>query len=67
MGNISLAKAIHPEFMASCKYLGTIGDSRLVYIYEMEYLPGTAHIIARIPLDDMSRQRNTIKDFARYA
>ena len=67
MGNISLAKAIHPEFVASCKYLGSMGDSRPVYIYEMERLPGTAHIMARIPPDDMSRQRNTIKDFARYA
>lgn len=67
MGNITLVKAIHPEFVASCKYLGTIGDSRPVYIYEMEHLPGTAHIMARIPSDDMSRQRNTIKGFARYA
>lgn len=67
MGNISLAKAIHPEFVASCKYLGPMGDSRPVYIYEMEHLPGIAHIVARIPPDDMSRQRSTIKDFARYA
>ncbi|KAJ6114577.1 hypothetical protein N7486_000355 [Penicillium sp. IBT 16267x] len=67
MGNITLAKAIHPEFVASCKYLGTMGDSRPVYIYEMEHLPGTAHIVSRIPPDDISRQRNTIKDFARYA
>ncbi|KAJ5380561.1 uncharacterized protein N7496_002989, partial [Penicillium cataractarum] len=65
MGNISLAKAIHPEFVASCQYLGTLGDTRPVYIYEMEYLPGTAHIMARIPSENMSRQRNTIKDFAR--
>lgn len=27
MGNISLAKAIHPKFVASCKYLGTMPDS----------------------------------------
>ncbi|KAJ6189130.1 hypothetical protein N7519_004038 [Penicillium mononematosum] len=37
MDNIILAKAIHPDFVASCKYL-----------------------------DDMSRQCNTIKDFARF-
>jgi hypothetical protein len=67
MGKIVIAKAVHPEFVTSCKYLGTMGDSRPVYIYEMEYLPGTAHIMARIPLDDMPRQHNTIKDFARYA
>ncbi|OOQ84384.1 hypothetical protein PEBR_30716 [Penicillium brasilianum] len=66
MGKISLAKAIHPEFVASCKYLGTMGNSRPIYIYEMEHLPGTAHIMARIPPDDMSRQHNTIKDFARF-
>lgn len=66
MGNLILAKEIHPEFVASCKYLGTMGDSRPVYIYEMEHLPGTAHIMARIPSDDMSRQHKTIKDFARY-
>ena len=64
---ISLAKAIHPEFVASCKYLGTIGDSRQLHIYEMENLPGTAHIMTRIPPDDHSQQRNTIKDLARYA
>jgi hypothetical protein len=46
MDNIVLAKAIHPGFVASCKYLGTLGDSRPVYIYEMDHLPGTAHIMA---------------------
>ncbi|KAE8378127.1 hypothetical protein BDV26DRAFT_292480 [Aspergillus bertholletiae] len=66
MGIITLAKAIRPELVASCKYLGTMGDSRPVYIYEMEHLPGTAHIMARIPLDDIFRQCNTIKDFARF-
>ncbi|KAJ5250700.1 hypothetical protein N7489_001110 [Penicillium chrysogenum] len=66
MANIVIAKAVHPEFVTSCKYLGTMGDSRPVHIYEMEYLPGTAHIMARIPLDDMPRQHNTIKDFARF-
>jgi hypothetical protein len=58
MDSITLAKAIHPDFVASCKYLGTLGDSRPVYIYEMDHLPGTAHIMARIPPDDMSRQCN---------
>ena len=67
MGNISLAKTVHPDFVASYKYLGTIGDSRPVYVYEMEHLPGTTHIMARIPPEDMLRQRNTIKDFARYS
>ncbi|KAJ5741046.1 hypothetical protein N7493_000918 [Penicillium malachiteum] len=66
MGNITLAKKIHPEFVASCKYLGTIGELQPVYIYEMEHLPGTAQIMARIPPDDMSRQCNTVKDFARF-
>ncbi|OQE13649.1 hypothetical protein PENFLA_c045G06015 [Penicillium flavigenum] len=66
MDNIVLAKAIHPDFVASYKYLGTLGDSRPFYIYEMDHLPGTAHIMARIPPDDMSRQCNTIKDFARF-
>ncbi|KAJ5826905.1 hypothetical protein N7447_003668 [Penicillium robsamsonii] len=66
MGNISLAKALHSEFIASCTYLGTLGGSRPLHIYEMENLPGTAHIMARIPPDDMSRQGNTIKDLARF-
>jgi hypothetical protein len=43
IGNISLAKAVHPEFVASNKYLITIGDSRPVYIYEIEHLPRTPH------------------------
>ncbi|KAJ5256718.1 hypothetical protein N7478_012822 [Penicillium angulare] len=63
MGNISLAKAIHPEFVASCKCLGTLGDSRPVFIYEMDHLPGIAHIMARISPDDIAQQSNTIKDF----
>ncbi|KAH6658559.1 hypothetical protein BKA67DRAFT_533706 [Truncatella angustata] len=44
---MSLAKAVHPQFVASCKYHGTIGRSRPVHIYEMENLPGAAYIIAR--------------------
>lgn len=66
MPNMILAKAIYPEFVPNCKYLGTMGDLQPVYIYKMDYLPGTAHIMARIPQNDMSRQYNTIKDFARY-
>lgn len=66
IGNISLAKAVHPEFIASCKYLGTFGNLQPLHIYEMENLSGITHIIARIPPGDMSRQSNTIKDLARY-
>jgi hypothetical protein len=67
MVNINLAKEVHPEFAAGCKYLGTIGDSQPLYTYEMEKLPGTAHTMARIPPGDMPRQCNTIKDLARHA
>ncbi|CDM28714.1 hypothetical protein DTO013E5_860 [Penicillium roqueforti] len=66
IGNISLAKAVHPEFIASCKYLGTFGNLQPLHIYEMENLSGITHIIARIPPGDMSRQSNTIKDLARF-
>ncbi|KAJ5737003.1 uncharacterized protein N7483_002128 [Penicillium malachiteum] len=64
--NITLAKTVHPEFVAGCKYLGTIGDPRPLYVYEMDKVPGLAHIMARIPSDDMSRQYRTIKDLAKY-
>ena len=67
MGNSGLAKAVHPEFVASCKYLGTIGDSRPLHIYEMDNLPGIAHVMARISLGGMHRQCNTIKDLTKYA
>lgn len=30
ISNVTLAKAIHPEFVASCKYLGTMGEARPV-------------------------------------
>ncbi|KAI1909215.1 hypothetical protein LOZ65_006560 [Ophidiomyces ophidiicola] len=66
MGNITLAQKVHPEFVSSCVDLGTLGESRPVYIYEMEYLSGTPHIMARIPQEDISRNCNTIKDFARF-
>ncbi|KAJ5950600.1 uncharacterized protein N7479_009013 [Penicillium vulpinum] len=51
IGNISLAKAVHFEFLARCKYLSVLGDLRLLYIYEMENLPRTASLIAGIPSD----------------
>lgn len=71
MHTMSMAKVIHPQFVASCKYLGTIGQPRPLHIYEMENLPGTAYIIARnisttlLP-HAVSRQRNTVEDLARY-
>ncbi|KAL4908657.1 hypothetical protein BDW74DRAFT_147736 [Aspergillus multicolor] len=66
---LSFAKAVHPDFVASCTYLGTIGDPDLrpVHIYEMEFLPGTAHVLARIPPGNLLGHRNTIMDLARYA
>lgn len=66
MSNTNLAKALHPEFVAGCEYLGTLGESRPLHIYEMDNLPGIAHIMAKIPADDMSRQSNTVRDLARY-
>ncbi|KAH8194058.1 hypothetical protein TruAng_011773 [Truncatella angustata] len=68
---MSLAKAVHPQFVASCKYHGTIGRFRPVHIYEMENLPGAAYIIARSistiqPADAVSRQRNTVEDLASF-
>ncbi|KAJ6021107.1 hypothetical protein N7540_006611 [Penicillium herquei] len=64
--NIILAKEIHPGFVAGCKDLGTLGDPRPLYVYEMDKLPGVAHIMAHIPSDDMSRQYTTIKDLAKF-
>ncbi|QPH16200.1 hypothetical protein C2857_000778 [Epichloe festucae Fl1] len=68
---MSLAKVVHPEFVATCKYHGTIGQSQPLHIYETENLPGMAYIIARDisssqPPDAVFRQRNTVKDLARY-
>lgn len=64
---MSLVKTVHPDFVASCGYLGTIGDdSQSLHIYEMDHLPGTPQAMARIPPDDMSRQRTTIRDIARF-
>ncbi|OQD74166.1 hypothetical protein PENDEC_c012G03212 [Penicillium decumbens] len=66
MGNLSIAKAVHPEFVARCEYLGTIGDSHPLHIYEMDNLPGTIYMLAGIPPDDMSRRHNIVKDLARF-
>jgi hypothetical protein len=66
MGHICLAKTVHPEFVASCRYLGTMGDSRPLHIYEMENLLGTPHIMVGIQPDDLFRQRNAVMDLARY-
>ncbi|KAJ6043436.1 hypothetical protein N7499_005863 [Penicillium canescens] len=66
MEHICLAKAVHPEFVASCRYLGTLGDSRPLHIYEMENLSGIPHIMVGIQPDDLFRQRNTVMDLARF-
>lgn len=70
MDIMSLAKAVHPQLVADCKYHGIIGQSRPLHIYEMDNLPGAAYIMARDisnvqPSDAVLRQRNTVKDFAR--
>lgn len=72
MDIMNLAKAVHPQFVARCKYHGTIGLSRPLHIYEMDTLPGTTYIMARDisavqPPDAVFRQRNTVKDLARCA
>ena len=66
MVNISLATAVHPESVASCEYLGSMGDPRPLHIYEMDNLLGIVHVMACISPDDMHRQCNTIKELARY-
>ncbi|KAL7930332.1 hypothetical protein V8C35DRAFT_330514 [Trichoderma chlorosporum] len=68
---LDLAEAVHPQFVAGCKYHGTIGQSRPLHIYEMDKLPGTTYIIARDssaiqPPEAMFRQRNTTKDLANH-
>ncbi|KAI1276019.1 hypothetical protein F5Y07DRAFT_147401 [Xylaria sp. FL0933] len=71
MSIINLARLVHPEFVARCKYHGTIGQSRPLHIYEMDKLPGITYIMARHvsvvqPLDAVLRQRKTAADFARF-
>jgi hypothetical protein len=68
---MSLVKATHPQFVAGCKYHGTIGQSRPLHVYEMDNLPGATYIMARDlsavqPPDAVLRQRNTVKDLARF-
>lgn len=68
---MSLARATHPQFVAGCKYHGTISQPRPLHVYEMDNLPGTPYIIARDPSvaqppDAVLRQRNTVKGLARY-
>ncbi|KAK1829261.1 hypothetical protein QBC39DRAFT_392664 [Podospora conica] len=71
METLSLARATHPPFVAGCKYHGTIGQPRPLHVYEMDNLPGTPYIIARDisaaqPPDAVRRQRETVKDLARF-
>lgn len=67
---MNLAKKVHPQFVASCKYHGTIGNSRPLHVYETDKLPGTPYIVARDvssvqPPDSIFRQHHTVKDLAR--
>ncbi|KAF5624007.1 kinase-like domain protein [Fusarium sp. NRRL 25303] len=68
---INLAKIVHPQFVASCQYHGTIGPIQPLHIYEMDCLPGAAYIMARNvsiaqPPGSILRQCNTVKDLAIY-
>lgn len=62
---LTLAKEIHPEFVAEAKYHGTFGDVDPLHIYEMDHLSGSVYPLAGIPEDDISRRGNTVKDLAR--
>ncbi|KJZ69736.1 hypothetical protein HIM_10876 [Hirsutella minnesotensis 3608] len=68
---VSLAKAVHPQVVAGCKYHGTIGSSRPLHVYEMDKLPGTTYIMVRNisvvqPPDSVFRQRRTVEDLASF-
>ncbi len=70
MDIMTLAKAILPQFVASYKYHGTIGQPRPLHIYEMDKLPGTTYIMARDlsvvqPPEAVLRQRSSVEDLAR--
>jgi hypothetical protein len=67
---IELTKTVHPQFVAGCRYHGSIGQS--LHIYEMDHLPGTPYIMARnIALtqrpDSVSRQLITVRYLAKSA
>lgn len=71
METMKLVRATHPQFVAGCKSHGTMGGSRTLHVYEMNNLPGSPYIVARDisaaqPPDAVLRQRNTVKDLARY-
>ncbi|KAK3323210.1 hypothetical protein B0T19DRAFT_442706 [Cercophora scortea] len=71
MAIVTQAKLVHPQFVPSCIYLGAMGESRPVHIYEMDNVQGTTYILARDnsipqPPDAVLRQGNTVKDFARF-
>jgi len=65
MDIMTLAKAILPQFVASYKCHGTIGQPRPSHIDEMEKLPGTTYIMARNlsvaqPPKPVLRQRSSV-------
>jgi hypothetical protein len=74
METLSLAQAVHGQFVAGCTYHGNIGQSSPLSVYEMEKLPGTTYIEARCmnglsaepSSHEASRQSNTVVSFARY-
>lgn len=71
MSVMNLAQTVHSQFIADCKYHGTIGQPRPLHIYEMDKLPGVTYIMARHvsvvqPPDAVARQRNTATDLAKF-
>ncbi|KAJ5900603.1 uncharacterized protein N7473_004673 [Penicillium subrubescens] len=62
IGNISLAKAVHPEFVASNKYLSTIGDSRPNNDLRL-YLDTTANLLIEFQSNFDLLTRNLLSRF----
>jgi hypothetical protein len=66
-----LAKATHPQFVAGCKYHGTIGEQSSRPSTATRWITFLEARIARDisavqPLDAVLCQRNTMKDLVRY-
>jgi hypothetical protein len=65
---LATVQTVHPDFVSSCSFHGTIGSSPALLIYSMNMLPGENyfHISLSIPDDDLHHRLATVRSLSRF-
>jgi hypothetical protein len=68
MEMLETVQTVHPEFVAACRFHGTIGSVPALLVYSMNMLPGDNYldISLCLPDDDLDHQLATVRSLARF-